>query len=152
MAQWFAGGSGYGPYLANRPQTLGYGFGDSPVAQLAYLVERFKEFDGWPGAGAGPREPIDRDLLLTNATLYWLTGTGGSSSWTYYEGAAGMPVNQAKVPTGVSHGGSPIFRRIAERTNDIVHWSDRRSLSHMVAMAVPGELVQDIRAFFGELR
>lgn len=152
IAELFAGGSGYAPYLANRPQTLSYGFTDSPVAQLAYLVERFKEFDGWPDAETEPPEPIDRDKLLTNATLYWLTGTGGSSSWTYYEGAAGMPIDQTEVPTGVSHGRSSAFRRIAERKNDVVHWSNRDGPSHMVAMSVPDVLVGDIRAFFGGLR
>jgi epoxide hydrolase len=78
IAALLAGGSGYAPYLANRPQTLSYGLLDSPVAQLAWLVERFKEFDGWPPAEADlPEEPIDRDQLLTNATLYWLTRTAG---------------------------------------------------------------------------
>jgi epoxide hydrolase len=152
MAALFAGGSGYAPYLTSRPQTLSYGLLDSPVAQLAWLVERFKEFDGWPRAEAGaPNEPIDRDQLLTNATLYWLTRTAGSSSWTYYGGAAGMPVDQTKVPTGVSHAG-PGIRRLAERRNTIAHWSDNHSPGHMVAMAVPDQLVGDIRGFFGRLR
>ncbi|WP_431899130.1 epoxide hydrolase family protein [Nonomuraea sp. bgisy101] len=145
-----AGGSGYAPYLAARPQTLSYGWADSPVAQLAYLVERFKEFDGWPD-GSAPQEPIDRDLVLTNASLYWLTGTGGSSSWTYYEGAAGMPIDQNVVPTGVSHGGPSAFRRIAERANDIVHWEDHEHPSHMLAMAAPDPLVADIQKFFASL-
>lgn len=148
MAARMAGGSGYGPYLAARPQTLAHGFADSPVAQLAYLVERFKEFDGW-GSGA---EPIGRDQVLTNATIYWLTGTGGSSSWTYYEGAAGLPVNQRAVPSGVTHGGPPVMRRIAERDNDLVYWGDARSPSHMVAMAAPDGLVAGIRAFFRAIR
>lgn len=149
MAKLFAGGSGYGGYLANRPQTLAYGFADSPVAQLAYLVERFKEFDGWPDDKAA--EPIDRDLLLTNASLYWLTETGGSSSWTYYEGAAGMPIDQTVVPTGVSHGGFPVMRRIAAAKNTIVHWAGHDSPSHMVAMSVPASLVDSLRVFFGSL-
>ncbi|WP_157250796.1 alpha/beta fold hydrolase [Nonomuraea typhae] len=139
-----AGGSSYAPYLTARPQTLGYGWADSPVAQLAYLVERFKEFDGW----GSEDEPIARDLILTNASIYWLTGTGASSSWTYYEGAAGLPVDQDRVPTGVSHGGSAAFRRIAERKNRIVHWNDLEHPSHMLAMAAPGPLAADIRHFF----
>ncbi|PSK89668.1 pimeloyl-ACP methyl ester carboxylesterase [Murinocardiopsis flavida] len=147
-----AGGSGYAPYLARRPQTLSYGLLDSPVAQLAYLVERFTEFDGWPDDGGAPAEPIDRDRLLTNASLYWLTATAGSSSWTYYDGAAGMPVDQAAVPTGVSHGGSAVFRRLAERGNDIVHWADNTAGSHMIAMSDPGPLAADIAEFFGKLR
>ncbi|MFI6499238.1 epoxide hydrolase family protein [Nonomuraea typhae] len=138
------GGSSYAPYLAARPQTLGYGWADSPVAQLAYLVERFKEFDGWGSDG----EPISRDLILTNASIYWLTDTGASSSWTYYEGAAGMPVDQDRVPTGVSHGGPAAFLRIAERNNRIVHWNDLEHPSHMLAMAAPGPLAADIRDFF----
>ncbi|WP_327583090.1 epoxide hydrolase [Nonomuraea sp. NBC_00507] len=148
LADRMAGGSGYGPYLAARPQTLAYGFADSPVAQLAYLVERFKEFDGW-GSQA---EPIDRDLVLTNASVYWLTGTGGSSSWTYYEGAAGMPIDQTAVPTGATHGGPALLRRIAERKNNIVYWGDAHSPSHMVAMAAPDSLVEGIRAFFRIIR
>ncbi|MEV4469363.1 epoxide hydrolase family protein [Nonomuraea salmonea] len=144
MGRRMAGGSGYGPYLAARPQTLAYGFVDSPVAQLAYLVERFREFDGWESRA----EPVDRDLLLTNASLYWLTGTGGSSSWPYYEGAAGLPVDQKEVPTGVTHGGPEVLRRIAERGNDIVYWGRGESPSHMVAMASPASLVDGIREFF----
>jgi epoxide hydrolase len=147
---WLTEGSGYGPYLTARPQTLAHGFADSPVAQLAYLVERMKEFDGWPG-DERPAEPISRDLMLTNASVYWLTGTGGSSSWTYYEGAAGLPIDQTAVPTGVSHGGPSIFRRIAARKNTIAHWGGRHSPSHMVAMAVPGDLAADIRDFFAAL-
>lgn len=151
LAELFSGGSGYAPYLSNRPQTLSYGFNDSPVAQIAYLVERFKEFDGWPiNAEEVPLEPIHKDLLLTNATLYWFTETAASSSWTYYEGAAGMPTNQMKVPTGVSHGGGSAFRRIAEANNNIVHWSNRKSGSHMVAMADPESLIEDLRAFFSK--
>ncbi|WP_279581982.1 epoxide hydrolase family protein [Fodinicola feengrottensis] len=71
MAKHFTGGSGYGPYLTNRPQTLSYGFTDSPVAQLAFLVERFKEFDGWPTGGAGRADrpgqnPYQREHLLAH--------------------------------------------------------------------------------------
>ncbi|MEV0151091.1 MULTISPECIES: epoxide hydrolase family protein [unclassified Nonomuraea] len=149
LGRAIAGQSGYGPYLAARPQTLAHGFADSPVAQLAYLVERFKEFDGWPTGEVA--EPIARDLLLTNASIYWLTGTGGSSSWTYYEGAAGMPIDQTAVPTGVSHTAIPLMRRVAERKNKIIHWGGHRSPSHMVAMAAPESLVESLRTFFGML-
>ncbi|MFI9456715.1 epoxide hydrolase family protein [Amycolatopsis sp. NPDC052450] len=150
LMERFAGGSGYAPYLTNRPQTLSFGFLDSPVAQLAYLVERFKEFDGWP-EGVAPAEPIDRDLVLTNATLYWLTGTGGTSLWPYYEGAAAMPIDQTVVPTGVSHGGPSALRKVASRKNDVVRWADHESPSHMVAMAVPDDVVTELRKFFGNL-
>ncbi|WP_018653047.1 epoxide hydrolase family protein [Actinomadura flavalba] len=150
-ADWMEAASGYGPYLTNRPQTLAHGFADSPVFQLAYLLERFFEFDGWPD-GADPGTVLERDRILTNAAVYWFGNTGGSSSWTYYEGAAGLPVDQDAVPTGVSHGGPDAFRRLAARGNDIVHWGGREARSHMVAMADPDGLVDDLRVFFGGLR
>jgi pimeloyl-ACP methyl ester carboxylesterase len=123
------------------------GFGSHITSGLGIPTE----FDGWPD-GAGPAEPIDRDLVLTNATLYWLTATGGTSLWPYYGGAAAMPMDQTVVPTGVSHGGPAALRKIASRKNDIVRWADHESPSHMVAMAVPEDVVTEIREFFGELR
>jgi hypothetical protein len=152
LASLFSGGSGYAPYLASRPQTLAYGWLDSPVAQLAYLVERLAEFDRWPTGTDALLPHLDRDQLLTTASLYWLTGTGGSSSWTYYDGAAGMPIDQAVVPTGVSHGGPEVFRRIAERNNEITHWSGLEAASHMVAMVDAERLAADIGQFFAKLR
>ncbi|ASO20481.1 pimeloyl-ACP methyl ester carboxylesterase [Actinoalloteichus hoggarensis] len=145
-------GSGYARYLARRPQTLAYGLHDSPAAQLAYLLERFTEFDGWPAEGTTPVACLDRDQFLTTVSLYWFTGTAASSAWTYFEDAAGMPIDQTVVPTGVSHGGPTAFRRIAERGNTIVRWSNHTSPSHMVAMADPENLVADLRQFFGGLR
>ena len=36
--------SGYMQIQATRPQTLAYGLTDSPVGQLAWIVEKFKEW------------------------------------------------------------------------------------------------------------
>ena len=51
---------------------------------------------------------------------------------------------------GFPWGGS-VFRRIAEAQNNIIHWSNRESGSHMVAMADPESLIEDIRAFLASL-
>ncbi|MGI5267917.1 hypothetical protein ACQEUU_02045 [Nonomuraea sp. CA-218870] len=61
---------------------------------------------------------------------------------------AGLPIDQDVVPTGVSHGGPAAFRRIAERRNAIVHWEDHEHPSHLIAMAAPGPLAEDIQVFF----
>ena len=48
-------------------------------------MEKFKE---WTDPAAKlPEDAVDRDLLLTNVMLYWLTGTAGSSANSYYETA-----------------------------------------------------------------
>ena len=78
---------------STRPQTLAYGLTDSPAAQLAWITEKFGE---WTDGGL-PDEAVDRDQLLTNVTLYWLTGTAGSSARLYYETAR----SRAWGPPGV---------------------------------------------------
>ena len=84
---------------STRPQTLAYGLTDSPAGQLAWITEKFGE---WTDGGL-PDEAVDRDQLLTNVTLYWLTGTAGSSARLYYETArsrAWGPPAVSGVPTG----------------------------------------------------
>ena len=69
-----ADGLGYLQLQSTRPQTLAYALTDSPVGQLAWIVEKFKE---WTDPAADlPEDAVDRDQLLTNVRLYWLTGTG----------------------------------------------------------------------------
>ncbi len=59
----------FGGYLAiqsTRPQTLAFGLADSPVGQLAWIAEKFKE---WTDSRERPEDAVDRDALLTNVTL-----------------------------------------------------------------------------------
>jgi pimeloyl-ACP methyl ester carboxylesterase len=119
-------GNGYGVLQSTRPQTLAYGLTDSPAGQLAWITEKFGE---WTDDGL-PDEAVDRDQLLTNVTVYWLTGTAGSSARLYYETArsrAGSPPATSTVPTGVAvfpREIAPPIRRLAELSNNIVHWSE----------------------------
>lgn len=68
---------------SKRPQTVTYGLHDSPVGQLAWIVEKFKELT-MPEDGL-PEDSIDRDRILLDISLYWLTGTAGSAAQVYYE-------------------------------------------------------------------
>ncbi|MEV4776535.1 DNA glycosylase AlkZ-like family protein [Microbacterium sp. LWH12-1.2] len=78
-------GAGYLHIQATRPQTIAYGLNDSPVAQLAWIVEKFKEWSD-PTA-ALPEDAVDIDRLLTTVSLYWFTEGGWSSAHALYEGA-----------------------------------------------------------------
>ncbi|MFI7642295.1 hypothetical protein [Nonomuraea sp. NPDC049400] len=60
-----------------RPLTVAYGLTDSPVGQLAWIVETFHD---WNKAVKTPEDEVGRDRLLTNPTLYWLTGSATSSA------------------------------------------------------------------------
>ncbi|GAA2354301.1 epoxide hydrolase [Streptomyces cuspidosporus] len=136
--------------LRAAPQTFAYGWHDSPVAALAWMIQKFKEFTV---ADKLPEELIDRDLILTNTTLYWLTDTFGSSSWPMYDSTGfGWPEGQRAAPTGV-YSGAPGIRRLAERHNTIVHWpTDNPGGHHFLAMDQPDAMAADMRAFFEKVR
>ena len=150
---WDKEGSGYFQIQATRPQTLAYGLNDSPVGQLAWIVEKFKEWS-FP-ASELPEGAISRDRMLTNVTLYWLTGTGASSAQFYYESmhSAAWDQTPPTTPTGVAAFAEDIaIRRYAEQANNIVHWSDFDRGGHFAAMEAPDLLIGDVRAFFRKLR
>jgi epoxide hydrolase len=147
--------SGYMRLQATRPDTLAYALTDSPVGQLAWIVERFHD---WTDCAELPEEAVDRDRMLTDVTLYWLTGTAGSSAQLYFEhdrsGSWGPPP-PTTTPTGVAVFGRDVvlpIRRTAEASNAIVHWSEFDRGGHFAAMEQPGVLVQDVRTFFRRLR
>jgi epoxide hydrolase len=74
---------GYLQLQGTRPQTVAYGLTDSPVGQLAWIVEKFKD---WTDPSAElPEDAVDRDQLLTNVGIYWLTGTARSPANSYDE-------------------------------------------------------------------
>jgi epoxide hydrolase len=154
LRQFRTTGSGYGAIQSTRPQTLAYGLTDSPAGQLAWIAEKFGE---WTDGGL-PDEAVDRDQLLTNVMLYWLTGTAGSSARLYYEaahaGTWGPPVTST-APTGVAvfpREIAPPIRRFAELSNNIVHWAEFDRGGHFAAMEAPDLLVGDVREFFRPLR
>ncbi|MFF9347242.1 epoxide hydrolase family protein [Streptomyces sp. NPDC014734] len=147
--------SGYMKTQATRPQTLAYGLNDSPVGQLAWIVEKFAE---WTDSKELPEEAVDRDRLLTIVSIYWLTATAGSSAQYYYEGAeevrqaaSGAVPPPLTVPVGVAVFPHDIFvpiRRFADRDlPTITHWTEFEHGGHFAALEQPSALAGDIRAF-----
>jgi pimeloyl-ACP methyl ester carboxylesterase len=153
MQRWQNEMSGYASIQSTRPQTLAYALTDSPVGQLAWIVEKFKE---WTDPAAGlPEDAVDRDRLLTDVSIYWLTATAGSSARLYYEGARswGQANEPSAVPTGVAVFPMDItIRSIAESQHNIVHWTEFDRGGHFAAMEAPDLLVADVREFFRPLR
>jgi epoxide hydrolase len=145
-------GNGYFEIQANRPQTLAYALTDSPVGQLAWIVEKFKE---WTNSAEVPEDAVDRDRLLTNVMLYWLTGTANSSARLYYENmhASSWGQQPSTTPIGVAvFAEDYAIRRYGERSNNIVHWSEFDRGGHFAAMEAPDLFVRDVRTFFRDLR
>ena len=131
----------------HRPDTIGPALTDSPVGQLAWIVEKFKRrIDG------GYRAPdVDRDQLLTNVSLYWFTRSGASVAPFFYESEHSEL--EFALPSGVPAGWAvfdahPLIRRTMDPAEAIDHWSEFAAGGHFPAMEEPELLADDIRRFF----
>jgi epoxide hydrolase len=147
---------GYAQIQGTRPKTIAYALTDSPIGQLAWIVEKFKE---WVDPAASvPEDAIDRDRILTNVSLYWFTGTAGSAANLYYEtfheknGVKRHTRNEVPTGVAVSLNMDVTIRRWAERENNIVHWTEVERGGHFLAMENPQLFVRDVRAFFAKVR
>jgi len=144
---------GYIAIQSTRPQTLGYGLVDSPVGQLAWIMDKFREWT-YPRTTL-PDAIIDRDRLLTNVMIYWLTGTAGSAAYVGY--AQRPPWGVAKENSGVPTAAlifahDIIIRRYVEQENTITRWNDVDRGGHFAALEEPELLTADVREFFRGLR
>ncbi|GAA0962064.1 epoxide hydrolase [Kribbella koreensis] len=143
---------GYIQIQMTRPQTIGYGLVDSPVGQLAWIMDKFREWTH--PRSALPDTIIDRDRLLTNVMIYWLTGTASSAAYVgYAQNSWGeQPVNSG-VPTAVlAFAHDVCIRKYCEPTNNITRWTDVDRGGHFAALEEPEILVGDVREFFRDLR
>ncbi|MET8979618.1 epoxide hydrolase family protein [Streptomyces sp. NPDC004539] len=155
---WMSDASAYAAVHATRPQTLAYGLTDSPVGQLAWIIEKFRE---WTDSRELPEEAVGRDLLLTNVMVHWLTGTANSAARIYYErahtttGRLARPTEPSTVPTALALFPAEIqipLRHRAARTDNVVRWTEYDRGGHFPALEEPDLLVADVRAFFRTLR
>jgi epoxide hydrolase len=148
-----AKGTGYSAEQATRPQTVGYGLLDSPVAQCTWIVEKFWD---WTDCAGHPENVITRDRLLDNVMLYWLPGTGASSARLYWESFARKRLDTVDVPTGITLFPHELWRLprhwVEQRYTDVRHWSEPKTGGHFAAMEQPEVYVDELREFFRPLR
>jgi epoxide hydrolase len=148
--QW---GTGYSKQQSTRPQTLGYGLVDSPVGQLAWIVEKFW---AWTDCDGHPENALSRDELLDNVMLYWATGSGASSARLYWESFNSFIADgRVELATGVAAFPKEILRtprRWCEAAYNITHWSTMPRGGHFAAFEQPDLFVDDVRAFFATVR
>ncbi|MEU1727786.1 epoxide hydrolase N-terminal domain-containing protein [Nonomuraea sp. NPDC005692] len=151
MQTFMQEGLGFNQIMSTRPQTLAYGLTDSPVGQLAWIVEKFKE---WTDSRAElPEDAFSRDRVLTDVSLMWFTATAGSVANLYYElghdPGAYAPKPRVTVPTAVLLAKDDVtIRRFAERDADVRRWTELDRGGAYLALEVPDLLVADVRAFF----
>ena len=151
----FANEQGYSAIQGTKPQTVGYALNDSPAGLAAWIVEKFH---GWSDHAGDVESAFTKDEMLTNITLYWVTGTATSSGRIYYESRttpSTRPVGYIDVPTAAAVFPEEILftpRKWAEAGYNIVRWTRMPRGGHFAALEEPELLVDDIRTFFRELQ
>jgi len=156
MDKWRNEETGYQNIQGTKPQTLGYGLNDSPVGLCAWITEKFRT---WSDCNGNVENSYTKDQLLTNIIIYWVTQTINSSMRLYYE-ERHHPWRMGKdekitVPTAIALFPKEIAtppREWAERSYNIQRWTPMPAGGHFAAMEKPKLLVDDVRAFFRELR
>lgn len=153
--QWFYDNKfSFNVLHSQQPQTLAFALADSPVGLLAWNAQLLGE-------------SLDREFVIANVALYWLTGTGGSAIRFYYEDAhaAEHPTEPTTVPTGLAMfaGDFQSIRRFADRDHsNIVSWHSydpgiqgggaQDAGGHYAAHEATEVLVDDVRQFFAAVR
>lgn len=145
--------TGYSQIQGTRPQTLAYAQQDSPVGLLAWILEKFWV---WSDHGDDLWETLDRDAVLTNVMLYWLTGTVLSAARIYYEmsrNGGAFLAGRVEVPTGYArYPGEPWAAptEVLERRYNLARVSEPARGGHFAAFEQPRIYAADVGAFFGE--
>ncbi|MGZ4705151.1 MAG: alpha/beta fold hydrolase, partial [Acidimicrobiales bacterium] len=145
--------SGYSKEQSTRPQTVGYGLVDSPVAQAAWIVEKFW---AWTDCDGDPQNVLTRDELLDNVMLYWLPATGASSARLYWESFDDVDFTPIDVPVGCSIFPKEIVRMTRHwaegRFPDLRYWNELDKGGHFAAFEQPEAFVDEVRACFRLMR
>jgi pimeloyl-ACP methyl ester carboxylesterase len=144
---------GYSAIMATRPDTIAAALHDSPAGLAAWIVDKFRD---WSDNHGDLEHSIDRDTLLTTITLYWASGTIGSSFRRYYDFRHNSQRPDITVPaafTVSSEAALAYFpREIAERAcTDIRQWSQLGRGGHFMPLEEPDLLAYEMSQFFMSL-
>lgn len=155
-SEFVAEGSAYQQIQGKNPQTLGYGLSDSPAGLAAWITEKFHHWSHHPNGDL--ETAITREQLLSNLTLYWVTGTINSSTRLYFESlkSGRFPAfDRVEVPTGCAVFPGEVVtvpEAWARNLYNVTRYSKFDRGGHFAALEVPDLLVDDVRAFFRPLR
>src|SRR3954453_22557394 len=157
-----ATGTGYFVEQATRPQTIGYGLLDSPIAMAAWIIDH--DTDSYLKIARAfvdkqPSGNLTREHIVDNITLYWLTGTGASSARSYWEEGeenARVAVEGAaavSIPVGFTTFPGEIWRTprswVERAYPNVVYFNEVDKGGHFAAWEEPQLFSEEMRACFG---
>ncbi|KIX04125.1 uncharacterized protein Z518_07678 [Rhinocladiella mackenziei CBS 650.93] len=157
--KWFVEeGSGYRAQQATKPQTLGYALADSPVALLAWIYEKLRD---WTDSYSWTE-----DEVCTWMSIYWFSAAGPAANLRIYYEATHEWDNPATritrdrtreyigggVKLGLTH--APKELRVLPSSwtrtqGDVVFERSHDSGGHFFAWEKPELLIKDVRDMFG---
>ncbi len=146
--------SGYSKIQSTRPQTIGYGLVDSPVALAGWIYEKMW---AWTDNAGRPEDALSRDQILDNVMLYWLPANGASAARLYWESFGAIAKSDpVLLPAGVSTFPKEITkapRSWAEKIlHNIVYWNAVERGGHFAAWEQPQIFVNEVRNCFALMR
>lgn len=154
-AAWGAAEGAYGALHRTKPQTAAVGLTDSPAGLAAWIVEKLR---AWSDCGGDVERRFTKDEILTTVTIYWFTGTIGSSMRMYHANGA-IPREQharrVEVPSGFSLFPGDLVhppRAWLERTTNLVALTEHTRGGHFAPFEEPEAYAADLRAFFRPYR
>ncbi|MFI6691769.1 epoxide hydrolase family protein [Streptomyces sp. NPDC050433] len=154
-AAWGATEGAYAAMHRTKPQTAAVGLTDSPAGLAAWIVEKLRS---WSDCDGDIERSFTKDEILTNVTLYWLTGTIGSAMRMYRANAAIPPAQltrRVEVPSGFSIFSGDVVRpprAWLERTANTVRATEPARGGHFAAFEEPELYAEELRAFFRPYR
>jgi len=160
-----ATGTGYFVEQATRPETIGYGLLDSPIALATWMIDH--DTDSYLKIARAfvdkqPSGNLTREHIVDNITLYWLTGTGASSARSYWEeGAENARVAvdghaAVSIPVGFTSFPGEIWRTprswVERAYPNVVYYNEVDRGGHFAAWEEPQLFCDEMRACFRSLR
>ncbi|BBA98955.1 putative epoxide hydrolase [Actinacidiphila reveromycinica] len=155
VAGWGAAEGAYAAMHRTKPQTAAFGLTDSPAGLAAWIVEKLR---AWSDCDGDVERVYTKDEILTNVTLYWLTGTIGSSMRMYAANGA-LPraqlTRRVEVPSGFSLFPGDIARpprAWLDRTANVAYVNEPARGGHFAAFEEPELYAEELRTFFRPFR
>jgi pimeloyl-ACP methyl ester carboxylesterase len=156
---------GYISEMGEHPQTIGYSLLDTPLGLAAWMLDHdadsyekiSRAFLGGETSGG-----LTRASVLDNITLYWLTGTGASTSRLYWETGRGAtaalkePPPHVKLPVAYSVFPDELFQAprhwVKSAYHNLVYYNQADKGGHFAAWEEPQVFADELRAAFRSFR
>jgi pimeloyl-ACP methyl ester carboxylesterase len=156
---------GYITEMGDHPQTIGYSIVDSPIGLAAWMLDH--DADSYAKISRafqdGERSGnLSRDNVLDNITLYWMTGSGASTSRLYWEtnraASASFkdPPPHVKLPVAYTVFPDELFQAprhwVKHAYHNLVYYNEAPKGGHFAAWEQPEIFAEEMRSAFRSLR